>query len=290
MVFRARGFRLDEKGLKTRHEYAVMTDRYAVIGNPVAHSRSPRIHARFAELTGEPIEYGALLAPIDGFVPCVLEFRGAGGRGANVTLPFKEHAFRLCDELTERAYSAQAVNTMVFEEDRVRGDNTDGCGLIRDLAENIGVSPAGKRVLLMGAGGAARGVLLPLLQERPAELTIVNRTQSRGEALAARYPGVQACDYGGLKGRQFDVVINATSAGLSDALPPLPPGMFAAGSLAYDMVYGIDTPFLRFARDAGSHSVSDGLGMLVEQAAESFFLWRGVRPPTKSVLDQMRKA
>ena len=272
-----------------------MRDRYAVIGNPVAHSRSPWIHARFAEQTGENIEYGALLSPLDAFAATVESFRASGGRGANVTLPFKEEAFALSNTLSARAQAAGAVNTLLFSTAEIRGDNTDGCGLTRDLVFNLGFQVAGRRVLLLGAGGAARGVLLPLLEEGPVAITIANRTLDRARELAGRladaqHGAVKACGYGDLRGERFDLVINATSAGLSDAPLPLPPRLYTAGSLAYDMVYGRETDFLRMARADGAGRTSDGLGMLVEQAAESFFLWRGVRPATATVLSALRAA
>ena len=271
-----------------------VTDRYAVIGNPVAHSKSPWIHARFARQTGEDIDYRALAAPLEGFARVVHEFRSAGGKGANVTLPFKQEAFRLAGTLSERARAARAVNTLLLEEDEIRGDNTDGIGIVRDLLVNAGFMLAGSRVLLMGAGGAAQGVLLPLLEAAPAALVIANRTVDKARALAARFPGVAASAYPQLAGERFDLVINATSAGLNDALPdalpPLPPALFRAGALAYEMVYGRDTAFMRYARREGAARVVDGLGMLVEQAAESFFLWRGVRPATQPVLAALRGA
>jgi shikimate dehydrogenase len=265
-------------------------DRYVVIGNPVAHSRSPWIHARFALQTGEDIVYEPLLAPLDGFAATVAAFRAAGGRGANVTLPFKEEACVLSTQLSERARAAQAVNTLIFSEAGIRGDNTDGYGLVRDLTANLGVGVEGRRILLAGAGGAARGVLLPLLGERPSALVIVNRDVEKARALARGFAGVSACGYADLAGERFDLVINATSAGLSDSALPLPRGILLPGSLAYDMVYGRDTAFMRQARADGAARTVDGLGMLVEQAAESFFLWRGVRPETAPVLSVLRAA
>lgn len=266
-----------------------MTDRYAVVGNPVAHSKSPWIHAQFARQTGQAIEYGAILAPIDGFSRAVAEFRDAGGRGANVTLPFKQDAFRFAARSSERARAAQAVNTLVLDADVPYGDNTDGAGLIGDLQRNLGYDLAGKRVLLMGAGGAAQGVVAPLLEAGPSRLAIANRTARKALELAGRFPPATGGSYAELAGEQFDLVINATSAGLSDELPSLPRAIFAKGALAYDMVYGRDTPFLRVAREAGA-AASDGLGMLVEQAAESFFIWRGVHPETAPVLAALRGA
>ena len=267
-----------------------MPDRYAVIGHPVAHSRSPWIHAQFALQTGEAIAYEPLFAPLDGFAATVAAFRAAGGRGANVTLPFKEQACALSTQLSERARAAQAVNTLVFSADGVHGDNTDGYGLVSDLTVNLGFAIGGRRILLAGAGGAARGVLLPLLGERPSALVIANRDVAKARALAGGFAGVTACGYADLAGERYDLVINATSASLADATLPLPKEIYGAGSLAYDMVYGRDTAFMRQARAEGAARTSDGAGMLVEQAAESFFLWRGVRPATAPVLAALRGA
>jgi len=261
-----------------------MTDRYAVIGHPIAHSKSPWIHAEFARATGQDLEYLRIEAPRDGFARSVDEFRAAGARGANVTLPFKDEAFLYCrGEVSPRAREAQAVNTLIFESGGVRGDNTDGAGLLRDLTVNLGRAVAGKRVLLMGAGGAAQGVLGPLLAAAPARLTLANRTAHKARSLARRYGAAAGGGYEELGAERFDLVINATAAGLADQAPRLPPGVFAPGALAYDMVYGRDTPFLAMARAAGAEA-RDGTGMLVEQAAESFLLWRGMRPDTAPVL------
>jgi len=262
-------------------------DRYAVIGNPVTHSKSPWIHAQFARATGEDIEYGRLEAPVDGFVRAVEAFRAQGGKGLNVTLPFKEQAFRFCAGTSARAAAAQAVNTLVLDRGKPWGDNTDGVGLVRDLSANLGRRLAGAHVLLMGAGGAAQGVLAPLASEGPAGIVVANRTLPRAQALAARVPGASACGYEALAGQSFDLVVNATSAGLSGDLPPLPRGLFRPDAFAYDMVYGRDSEFLAMARAAGA-GTSDGLGMLVEQAAESFLLWRGIRPETGAVLAALR--
>ncbi|MBL8488607.1 MAG: shikimate dehydrogenase [Rhodocyclaceae bacterium] len=274
-----------------------MTDRYAVFGNPVSHSKSPRIHALFARQTGEDMSYEALLAPTDGFVAAARAFASAGGRGANVTVPFKEEAWRLADRRSPRAEVAGAVNTLEFGPDGIFGDNTDGAGLVRDLKSNLGCDVAGRRVLLLGAGGAARGVVLPLLLEGPEELFIANRSAEKAARLAvefARLPGCalpvkpQGGGFGELAGASYDLIINATSAGLQDARLPLPLGIFAAGSLAYEMLYGRDTPFMAQARAVGAR-VADGLGMLVEQAAEAFFVWRGKRPETGPVIAALRQ-
>jgi shikimate dehydrogenase len=259
-----------------------MSDRYALVGNPVAHSKSPWIHAEFARATSQDLEYGLLEAPLDGFAAAVQRFRAGGGKGLNVTLPFKQEAFRLCSTVSERALRAQAVNTVVL--DTGFGDNTDGIGLVRDLSQNLNFRF--RNVLLLGAGGAAQGVVGPLLEAGAARLVIANRTGSKAKALAERFPGASGHGYEGLAG-EFDLVINATSAGLADETPPLPPGLLRRGVLAYDMVYGRETPFLAAAKAAGARA-SDGLGMLVEQAAESFFIWRGVRPQTRPVLARLR--
>lgn len=269
-----------------------MTDRYCVFGNPIAHSKSPAIHAQFAKSTGQDLSYEALLAPLDDFANAVRDFVAAGGRGANVTVPFKEEAFRLCTQLSPRAERAGAVNTLAFDGNDIFGDNTDGAGLVRDINGNLGFNLAGKRVLLLGAGGAARGVILPLLAEQPASLFIANRSADKAEALASLFSGPIAVNGGNLAkiaGNSFDLVINATSASLSGEALPLPACLFAPGSLAYDMMYGKgDTVFMVQARAQGAAQCADGLGMLVEQAAEAFALWRGVRPATQSVLAGLR--
>jgi len=265
-------------------------DRYAVFGNPIAHSKSPFIHARFAEATGQALRYDALLAPVDGFAQAVADFQAAGGRGANVTVPFKLDAFALADTRSPRAEAAGAANTLVFAEQGIHADNTDGIGLVRDLAW-LGAPIEGRRVLLLGAGGAARGVILPLLEAGPRELVIANRTQGKAEELATRFANAGPIRAGGFDSLQgsFDLVINATSSSLSDAAPDLPADVYAAGALAYDMMYGkTETAFLMAARALGASRLADGLGMLVEQAAESFALWRGVRPDTTPVRAALR--
>ncbi len=268
-----------------------MTDAYAVFGNPIAHSKSPLIHAAFARQTGQDILYSALLAPLDNFNQAISTFIAEGGRGANVTVPFKEQAFALATRHSARAQAAGAVNTLQFEADGVLGDNTDGAGLVRDLVANLGVSLAGKRILLMGAGGAARGVILPLLEQLPMSVFIVNRTADKAIRLAqvfADHKNLSAGGYADVSGA-FDLVINATAASLAGDLPPLPADVFAADAWAYDMMYGKDTPFLAFARLHGARP-ADGLGMLVEQAAEAFWVWRGVRPDTAPVIQMLRCA
>jgi len=263
-----------------------MTDRYAVFGHPIAHSKSPLIHAAFARQTGQDMRYDAILAPLDGFAASVAAFIAAGGRGANVTVPFKEEAFRLAGRLSPRAQRAGAVNTLMFDNG-ILGDNTDGAGLVADLTRNLNCSLAGKRILLLGAGGAARGVIEPLLEQQPATLVIANRTVSRAQELAALFGhGIRACGFDEAS-TPFDLIINATAASLAGELPPLSPQLFTANTLAYDMMYGRDTPFLAFARAHGA-ATADGLGMLVEQAAEAFYVWRGVRPDTAPVIASLR--
>lgn len=280
-----------------------MTDRYAVVGNPIAHSLSPRIHAEFARQTGQDMRYDAVLAPVEAFAACIDALVREGVRGANVTLPFKTEAWRLATRRTPRAAAARAANTLRFDRDGTYADNTDGVGLIRDLADNIGVELAGRRVLLLGAGGAARGVLLPLLAARVAAVTIANRTESTARELAAEIareaalaipgtPGaLHACGYDSLSDSPYDIIVNATSGGLVGQAPPMPTRAVSTDTVAYDMVYGKGlTPFLALCRAAGARRCVDGLGMLVEQAAESFELWRGVRPRAAEVLAGLRGA
>ena len=268
-----------------------MSDRYCVIGNPVGHSKSPAIHAAFAAQAGHDVTYETCLAPLDGFAATVGQLIGAGYKGVNVTVPFKLEAAALAATLSERARAAGAVNTLSFSAAGIAGDNTDGAGLVNDIVRNAGFAIVGRRVLLVGAGGAARGVILPLLGHRPHELVIANRTAATADALAASFAShgvpVSACAFAALAGR-FDIVINATSASLASALPPLPPAVFGPGTLALDMMYAADpTPFMRFAAAHGA-ATRDGLGMLVEQAAEAFFVWRGVRPDTAAILAALR--
>ncbi len=267
-----------------------MTSHYAVFGNPIAHSKSPLIHSAFAKQTGQDMDYHALLAPVHDFAASITEFQRAGGAGANVTVPFKEQAFALATHKTARAEAAGAVNTLKFEADgSLSGDNTDGAGLVRDITVNLQQTLRGKRILLMGAGGAARGVIEPLLAAQPAALFIANRTPDKARQLAQLFGNQpQAGSYADLAGQHFDMVINATAASLQGELPPLPENLFNAGALAYDMMYGRETPFMAWARAHGAAMVADGLGMLVEQAAESFFLWRGVRPHTTPVMVMLR--
>ncbi len=273
-----------------------MTDRYAVFGNPIGHSRSPWIHTRFAEQTGEDIQYDRLEVPLDGFAEAVELFQESGGHGLNITVPFKEEAWAVADSHSPRAEACGAVNTLLFRDDGGRhGDNTDGEGLVRDLRGNHGITLRDRRVLVLGAGGAVRGVLQLLAGEQPAMLLIANRTVRRAAELLPLCFDAQdtaACGLDDIAGYgPFDVVINGTSTGLSGELPPLPTGIFADHGTAYDMVYGASEPvFLRWARENGAAQTIDGLGMLVEQAAESFRLWRGVSPDTAPVIRDLRAA
>ena len=265
-----------------------MTDKYAVIGHPIAHSKSPLIHAAFAKQTQQTISYERVLAPLDGFTAKVRELIALGYKGVNVTVPFKFEAFNLCDALTDRAKSARAVNTLSFVNDRIEGDNTDGAGLVADITQNKHFSLMQKSVLLMGAGGAAYGVVLPLLNAG-AKLTVANRTPAKAEQLLSTFEhfDMQVGSYEHFASTAFDVVINATSTGLTDDLPAITVANFAKDCLAYDMMYGRETKFKALALSA-KVDFADGLGMLVEQAAEAFALWRGVRPETAPVIDALR--
>ncbi|MGU7784979.1 shikimate dehydrogenase [Burkholderia sp. PU8-34] len=272
-----------------------MTDQYAVIGNPIGHTKSPLIHGLFAEETQQDMNYAAIDGPVEpqrAFADVVRAFAASGGKGMNVTAPFKLAAFAMADERSERAALAGAANALKFEDGRILADNFDGIGLIRDIEVNLRLPIAGKRVLMLGAGGAARGALLPFLAARPAEMVVANRDLAKGQALAARVAGrgpLVACGYADLErlGR-FDLVVNATSASLTGDLPPVPPSVFSPEGTAYELAYGKRlTPFLRLARHAGVLGVADGVGMLVEQAAEAFVWWRGVRPQTSAVIDRL---
>ena len=269
-------------------------DRYAVMGNPIGHSLSPAIHTQFAEQTGQALDYRAILVSIDGLAEAIADFRAAGGRGLNITVPFKQEAYTLADRLTPRAQQAGAVNTLCLTPgEPMLGDTTDGVGLLTDLQQNLGLSLTGRRVLILGAGGAARGVLQPLLETDPETLVIANRTASRAEQLAESFAGSGPAKGIDLKalGREaaFDVLINATSTSLGAETLELPEHLAAPGAVAYDMVYGArPTPFLEWAAAHGAGLCADGLGMLVEQAAESFLLWRGVRPRTTPVIKRLR--
>jgi len=270
-------------------------DRYCVMGNPVSHSRSPWIHARFAELAGDRVSYGAHLVSLDGFADGVREFVAANGRGCNVTVPFKFEAAALANRLSDRARIAGAANTLRFENGEIHGDNTDGAGLVADIERNAGVSIAGRDVLLVGAGGAAAGVLGPLLNAGPARLVVVNRTADRARALVDSHQPLarvadtllQALPIDSL-GASFDIVINASASSLSGGGVPVSADVLRPGALALDMMYGPSAAgFMQWALLHGAVP-RDGLGMLVEQAAEAFFQWRGVRPPAAQVLAELR--
>ncbi len=272
-----------------------MSDKYAVFGNPIKHSKSPAIHAAFAAQCGQQIQYRAVRVDEGDFTRAAREFFNAGGAGLNVTVPFKEEAFRFADQLSERARRAGAVNTLSLAADgQIEGDNTDGIGLVRDMVANLGWVIQGQRVLIIGAGGAVRGVLEPLLREQPREVFIVNRTAQRAEQLAQEFADCGTLAGGGytaLGERQFDLVINASSAGLAGETPDLPSALLTERSCCYDMIYGPEpTPFMRWAAHHAAWAVSDGLGMLVEQAAQSFYIWRGMRPATQAVISEIREA
>jgi shikimate dehydrogenase len=273
---------------------SVALDRYAVIGNPVAHSKSPIIHTAFAMSTAQLLTYERLLAPIGAFIGTVDRFVAEGGKGLNVTIPFKLEAFALAREHSQRALAAKACNTLAWQGDHWYGDNTDGAGLLRDLVHNLGINLAGRDVLVLGAGGAARGIVSPLLAQSPASLVIANRTRAKADELAAQFAPegpIRAVAPAALAGRHFDIIVNATSIGLGSEVPRdlWPDGLFAPGALGYDLVYAnTQTPFLAWAAAQGAARTADGLGMLIEQAAESFVLWRGVRPDTAPVFALMR--
>lgn len=270
-----------------------MTDRYAVFGNPIAHSRSPEIHGLFATATGQDMEYSRQQVPLGAFAESAREFLESGARGMNVTVPFKLDAYDFADTLTDRAKRAGAVNTLArLTEGSVVGDNTDGAGMVRDIVDNLGWSIAGKSVLILGAGGAVRGVLEPMLAQKPVSVTIANRTVAKAEQLARDFADlgvIEGSSFEALEGRSFDLIINGTSASLSGDLPPLPNTLITEKTCCYDMMYAKEpTVFIVWASNAGAAAVADGLGMLVEQAAESFFLWRGVRPATNDVITRLR--
>lgn len=269
-------------------------DKYAVFGNPIKHSKSPLIHAAFAEQCSQAIQYRAVRVEPGDFQQAATRFFEQGGCGLNITVPFKTDAFAFADTVSERAQRAGAVNTLCRRDDgTVFGDNTDGVGLIRDMIANLGWSVQAMRVLVVGAGGAVRGILEPLLRERPRELLIVNRTAEKAAALAAEFAGLGQLSGGGydaIGARQFDLVINASSGGLSGEMPDLPATLLTERSCCYDMVYGPEpTIFMRWAAQEAAWAVADGLGMLVEQAAESFYLWRQVRPETRPVINNLRE-
>lgn len=268
--------------------------RYAVVGNPVSHSLSPRIHSAFAEQCGDALSYEAIELPVDGFTSGILELRRNGYLGLNVTVPFKRDAWDLCDQLSARAQTAGAVNTLQLQADgTTAGDNTDGVGLVRDLIDNLSVDIEDQQILILGAGGAVRGVLEPLLAQSPAALTIANRTLERAQALArdfSHFGKIQAVAYTQLSGNGYHLIINATAAGLSNQIPPIPPAALDPDGVCYDMMYNLNTAtaFVDWSLSQGVHRCYDGLGMLVEQAAEAYALWRGHRPATAPVLSMLR--
>ena len=266
-------------------------DQYRVYGNPIKQSRSPFIHQEFAVQTNQQLSYQSQLVALDQFEQVIQDFISEGGRGANVTVPFKEKAMALCDQLSERAKLAGAVNTLIFEQGKIIGDNTDGLGLVQDLI-NHNVEINNSRILLLGAGGAAKGVILPLLERKPHQLVIANRTMSKAESLVEQFsdPRVTSTSFSETKNFHFDIINNATSAGLSGDKLPVPNSVIHCGCICYDMVYGkTDTPFMVEAKKLGAAKVIDGLGMLVGQAAESFYLWRKVKPKTSQILNELRK-
>jgi shikimate dehydrogenase len=268
-------------------------DRYAVIGNPIAHSQSPRIHTMFARQTGQHLSYEAILAPKDGFVRSVENFRAASGKGLNVTLPFKLDARNYVDEYSQAAGRAGAVNTISFLADgTTQGDNTDGPGLLTDLTRNNDIVIRARDVLILGAGGAVRGVLEPLIEAGPARLMIANRTVSRAIHLQkdfAELSDIEACGFADLQNQRFDLIINGTSAGIKGQMPPIPETVLRSGGCCYDMFYAKQpTPFVQWGKQHDAAKSLDGIGMLVEQAAESFLLWRGVRPDTQPVIAALR--
>lgn len=270
-------------------------DQYAVFGNPIAHSKSPLIHRLFAEQSGEPIQYSAQLVATDAFASAAQSFFAAGGKGLNITLPFKQDAWRFATHRSPHAERAGAVNTLAMQADgRLYGANTDGIGLLNDIRGNLGWQHVGKRLLLIGAGGAARGVLQPLLEAGPRSLTIVNRTASRASELAQEFQDlgpIKASTFAALQGERFDLIINASAASLHGEMPPLPNNILADGACAYDMLYAtVATPFNVWAEKNGAFHVADGLGMLLEQAAEAFFIWRAVRPDTTPLIKIVRAA
>ena len=279
--------------MKDIFDFGKRIDDYAVMGNPIAHSKSPSIHTLFAEHTQQSILYTAIHVDMEGFTQAVGNFAAAGGKGLNITVPFKQEAWELVTERSERAERAGAVNTIKIEDDKLFGDNTDGVGLVNDLTINHGIDLKNKKVLLMGAGGAARGVLVPLLKQNPSFLFVANRTPDRAKDLATAFSDLGSIEGGGyehIPDEKFDVVINATAASLQGDLPPLPDTLLNDNASCYDMMYAAKpTPFMLWATEHNATKVLDGLGMLVEQAAESFYIWRGVKPETKVVISRLRE-
>lgn len=275
-------------------------DLYAVMGNPINHSKSPQIHTAFALETGEKIEYSAIHVDVGGFVQAVSHFQGHGGKGLNVTVPFKLDAWKMADSLTDRAKRAGAVNTLILgKEGDIKGDNTDGVGLVNDIIDHLGWEITQKRILILGAGGASRGVIGPILDKKPLTLSIANRTASKAVDLANLFSDMKDNDtkkvdgggYDALPGQQFDLIINATAASLQGEVPPLPDDLIAQGGCCYDMMYSAQpTAFMQWAKEHGVTHISDGLGMLVGQAAESFSIWRGIRPSVAPVIKKIQES
>ena len=270
-------------------------DRYVVIGNPIGQSKSPRIHTLFAEITGQLIEYSAMLVERGSFQEDAGKFFAKGGKGANVTMPFKGDAFEFSDYLSPQAEKAGAVNTLGLDaQGKILGHNTDGIGLVTDITVNHGGTLKDKHLLVLGAGGATRGIIDPLIDQAPASLCIANRTVSKAESLAELFSGdipVSACGFSDLEGEQFDWIINATAASMEGNVPEVPVNSVHAGTWCYDLMYATEpTPFCIWSKQVGAEKVMDGLGMLVEQAAESFLIWRGIRPDTKEVIDALRNS
>lgn len=273
----------------------VLLDQYAVVGNPITHSKSPQIHHAFAKQTNQLLEYTAVELPINNFEETLHALQQQGYKGVNVTVPFKQQAWKVCDKRSPRAEYAGAVNTLVFGNDgQILGDNTDGVGIVRDLVENHSVVIKRQKILILGAGGAVRGVLAPLLALNPVNITISNRTVSKAQALADAFRAlgnINACGYDELINESFDLIINATSTGLNDEIPPVTHSILGSNSVCYDMIYNTTaaTPFVAWAREQNPSRAIDGLGMLVEQAAESFYVWRGVHPETTHVIQSLRQ-
>jgi shikimate dehydrogenase len=270
-------------------------DRYAVFGNPIKHSRSPQIHTAFAEQCGQRLSYRTQLIELGDFAAAASAFFAGGGKGLNITVPFKLDAYSFATELSGRARRAGAVNTLAAQSDgTIYGDNTDGVGLVRDIEQNLAWEIAGKRVLILGSGGAVRGILEPLLKRHPSQVVIANRTVDKAQQLASEFADlgeIRGCGYEALAGQRYDLLINGTSAGLHGDMPPLPGDILGDGCCCYDLTYGAQpTPFMRWAAGEAAWAVADGLGMLVEQAAESFCIWRGVRPATRPVIALLRAA
>jgi shikimate dehydrogenase len=266
-----------------------MSDRYAVFGHPINHSKSPRIHQLFAEQTRQDLTYTAQDVPSEEFKASVDTFFKQGGKGLNCTVPLKELAWSYADQLSDRAQLSKAVNTLIYQADgRVLGDNTDGIGLVNDLTINHAITLSNQRILILGAGGATRGILAPILAHQPSQIVIANRTLSKADTLAtefAKLGNLRSCDFVGLAQMQFDLIINATSASLSNQLPPLPANLLATNASCYDLAYANEpTAFVRWGISQHARFSLDGLGMLIEQAAEAFKLWRGVKPETASVI------